>query len=262
MSDVRLRMRPSSSGYEADSLAWGCGLNGTHPEDGQVRPLVARRERPRDTEWANRAGEGAVPCHPWDNSGTLRLHVPASSCSRGYTLNRQRLETNARELEAALQLVRKAAHSPELQADTGHGLVDIVTRYAQTFLLLQRYDEGLLTEPPGQRGGTLPTLAEARAALTRLKAELLARGEATDLFAQERGEAFAALLGNLDQSVLGEPAYPSVETKAAHLLYFIIKNHPFADGNKRSGAFLFVDFLKPSRMPMWNAPTAARGMTG
>lgn len=50
-------------------------------------------------------------------------------------------------------------------------------------------------------------------------------------------------VGNLDQSVFGEPAYPSVESKAAHLLYFIIKNHPFADGNKRSGAFLFVDFL-------------------
>ena len=168
----------------------------------------------------------------------LREHL-----TRGYTLNRQRLETNARELETALLLVRKAAHSPELLADTGRGLVDIVTRYAQTFLLLQRYDEGLLTEPPEQRGGTLPTLAEARAALTRLKAELMARGEATDLFAQERGEAFEALLGNLDQSVLGEPAYPSVEAKAAHLLYFVIKNHPFSDGNKRSGAFLFVDFL-------------------
>ena len=168
----------------------------------------------------------------------LREHL-----TQGYTLNRQRLEANARELEAALLLVRKAAQSPELLADTGRGLVDIVTRYAQTFLLLQRYDEGLLTEPPEQRGGKLPTPAEARAALTRLKADLMARGEATDLFARERGDAFDALLGNLDQSVFGEPAYPSVEAKAAHLLYFVIKNHPFADGNKRSGAFLFVDFL-------------------
>ena len=56
-------------------------------------------------------------------------------------------------------------------------------------------------------------------------------------------DGLAALLGNLDQTAFGEPAYPSVETKAAHLLYFVIKNHPFADGNKRSGAFLFVDFL-------------------
>jgi len=168
----------------------------------------------------------------------LREHL-----TQGYTLNRQRLETNARELEAALLLVKKAAQSPELLADTGRGLVDIVTRYAQTFLLLQRYDEGLLTEPPEQRGGTLPTPAEARAALAQLKADLMARDEATDLFARERGDAFDALLGNLDQSVFGEPAYPSIEAKAAHLLYFVIKNHPFSDGNKRSGAFLFVDFL-------------------
>ena len=168
----------------------------------------------------------------------LREHL-----TQGYTLNHQRLEANARELEAALQLVKKAAQSPELLADTGRGLVDIVTRYAQTFLLLQRYDEGLLTEPPEQRGGSLPTLAEARQALARLKVDLMTRGEATDLFVQERGDAFEALLGNLDQTVFGKPAYPSVEAKAAHLLYFVIKNHPFSDGNKRSGAFLFVDFL-------------------
>ncbi len=168
----------------------------------------------------------------------LREHL-----TQGYTLNRQRFEINARELEAALQLVRKAARSPELQADMGRGLVDIVTRYTQTFVLLQRYDEGLLTEPTTTPGGTLFTLAEARAALAGLKADLMARGEASALFAQEREEAFESLLGNLDQSVFGEPAYPSVESKAAHLLYFVIKNHPFADGNKRSGAFLFVDFL-------------------
>ena len=89
----------------------------------------------------------------------------------------------------------------------------------------------------------MPTLAEAQAAIARLKADLVARGEASDLFGRERGDAFAALLGNLDQSAFGEPVYPTVEGKAAHLLYFVIKNHPFADGNKRSGAFLFVDFL-------------------
>jgi prophage maintenance system killer protein len=168
----------------------------------------------------------------------LREHL-----THGYTLNHQRLEANAAELHAALELVRKAARTPELSADTGRGLVDIVTRYAHTFLWLQRYDEGLLTEPPSQPGGTLPSTEQARSALARLKADLMQRGEATDLFARERGDGLEALLGNLDQTVFGEPAYPSVEAKAAHLLYFVIKNHPFADGNKRSGAFLFVDFL-------------------
>ncbi|HGY5237021.1 TPA: RhuM family protein [Aeromonas salmonicida subsp. pectinolytica] len=162
---------------------------------------------------------------------------------QGYTLNQQRFEANARELEAALSLIKKAAQTPMLVAETGRGLVDIVTRYAQTFLLLQRYDEGLLTEPPTVAGGVLPAPEEARLALAVLKRDLMARGEATDLFARERGDGLAALLGNLDQSVFGEAAYPSIEAKAAHLLYFVIKNHPFADGNKRSGAFLFVDFL-------------------
>ena len=169
---------------------------------------------------------------------TLREHL-----TQGWTLNRQRFEENARELEAALTLVRKAAQSPALDTDSGRGLVDIVSRYAQTFLLLQRYDEGLLTDPQAQAGGTLPSLEEARAGLDSLKGELIVRGEATELFARDRGDGLASLLGNLDQSVFGEPAYPSVEAKAAHLLYFVIKNHPFSDGNKRSAAFLFVDFL-------------------
>jgi len=171
-------------------------------------------------------------------TGVLREHL-----TRGYTLNRQRFEQNAADLEAALQLVRKAAAGETLTLDQGRGLVDVIARYTQTFLWLQRYDEGLLAEPTGSPGGVLPTLAVAREGISRLKADLMARKEATDLFGRERGDAFEALLGNLEQSVFGEPAYPTIETKAAHLLYFVIKNHPFSDGNKRSGAFLFVDFL-------------------
>lgn len=163
--------------------------------------------------------------------------------TQGYTLNRERFEANARELEAALELVRKTARTPELGEAGGRGLVEIVSRYTQTFLWLQRYDEGLLTEPTGSPGGELPDAAQARRQLAELKTQLMARGEASELFARERGDGLAALLGNLEQSVFGEPAYPSLESKAAHLLYFVVKNHPFADGNKRSGAYLFVDFL-------------------
>ncbi|EWH03043.1 hypothetical protein [Halomonas sp. BC04] len=73
-----------------------------------------------------------------------------------------------------MALVRKTAGSPALDTSSGRGLIDIVTRYAQTFLLLQRYDEGLLTEPHAQAGGQLPTVEEARTALTSLKVELMA----------------------------------------------------------------------------------------
>jgi prophage maintenance system killer protein len=169
---------------------------------------------------------------------TLKEHL-----TRGYTLNRQRFEENARELETALQLVRKAAAGEALTTDQGRGLVDVIARYTQTFLLLQRYDEGLLTEPKGIAGGLLPSVTDARAAITTLKNDLIARKEAGQLFGQEREAGLAAILGNLHQTAFGEPAYPSIESKAAHLLYFVIKNHPFSDGNKRIGSLLFVDFL-------------------
>lgn len=171
-------------------------------------------------------------------TGILRQHL-----LRGYTLNQKRFEDNAHELEKALLLIRKTAESPALSTESGKGLVDVVTRYTRTFLWLQRYDEGLLTEPSGQEGGVLPTLEEARQSIALLRADLINRGEAGNLFGQERGDSFLSILGNLDQSVFGQPAYPTVEAKAAHLLYFVIKNHPFSDGNKRSAALLFLDFL-------------------
>lgn len=145
---------------------------------------------------------------------TLKEHL-----TRGYTLNRQRLEQNARELEMALQLVRKAAAGEALTTDQGRGLVDVIARYTQTFLLLQRYDEGLLTEPKGTPGGELPPLTGARKAIADLKHNLMARHEAGALFGQERDAGLESIFRNLEQSVFGEPAYPSIESKAASALF-------------------------------------------
>ena len=169
---------------------------------------------------------------------TLKQHL-----LQGYTINRQRFEQNAHELEQALLLINKAIQTPSLTTQTGKGLVDIISRYTQTFLWLQRYDEGLLTEPAGQAGGDLADLNDALSALNELKLQLIAREEATELFARLRSDGLSAIWGNLQQTIFGEPAYATIESKAAHLLYFVVKNHPFVDGNKRSGAFLFVDFL-------------------
>ena len=163
---------------------------------------------------------------------------------QGYSINQHRFDQNAAELQQALALIQKVAQSPVMATDMGRGLVDIISRYTQTFLWLQRYDEGLLEEPAGQSGGRLTKPKDAMAALVELKQQLIVRGEASELFANPgNADGLAAIFGNLDQSVLGEPAYPTIESKAAHLLYFVVKNHPFIDGNKRSGAFLFVDFL-------------------
>ncbi|PCI58516.1 MAG: hypothetical protein COB35_13665 [Gammaproteobacteria bacterium] len=168
---------------------------------------------------------------------TLKQHL-----LQGYSLNQQRLTENANELEKALQLVKRAADLPQ-NSEFGAGLVDIITSYTQTFLWLQQYDEGLLTTPNGEQGGNLTPLTDAKQAINQLKTNLMAKGEASNLFANERGDGLAAIWGALEQTVFGEPAYPSIESKAAHLLYFVVKNHTFSDGNKRTAAFLFVDFL-------------------
>lgn len=162
---------------------------------------------------------------------------------KGYTIDHARFESNAQELEAALKLVQKSIQSSELTLSSSKGIVDIISRYTHTFLWLQRYDEGLLIEPQGTEGGLLPNPTEAQLALEELKMDLIAKQQATSLFAQPRGDGLESIFGNLEQTVFGEPAYPSLESKAAHLLYFVVKNHPFSDGNKRSAAFLFVDFL-------------------
>jgi hypothetical protein len=121
---------------------------------------------------------------------------------KGYTLNQQRFEQNAAELEQALALIKKAAQSPELATDSGRGLVEIVSRYTQTFLWLQRYDEGLLEEPEGQAGGSLPSPIEAMQALAALKQQLIERGEATELFANPRDDGLASIFGNLDRKCI------------------------------------------------------------
>jgi len=88
------------------------------------------------------------------------------------------------------------------------------------------------------------TRTEARAAIALLVKDLIAKGEATELVGNEKDDSFAGVLGSVVQSFGGEYLYPSIEAQAAHLLYFIIKNHPFSDGNKRIGAFMFIWFLQ------------------
>lgn len=107
---------------------------------------------------------------------------------KGYALNQKRLQQNAVELEQALALIQKTARSAELTLASGRGLVDIVSRYDQTFLWLQQYDEGLLNEPQTQQGGILPTVSEARLALQKFKQQLIEKGEASDLFGRERDD--------------------------------------------------------------------------
>jgi prophage maintenance system killer protein len=164
---------------------------------------------------------------------------------QGYTLNQKRLQqTGYSELESAISLVSRAIGRKEPDLAEAKGLLDVITRYAKSWLLLQQYDEDRLLVPG--KGDIVPAslrYAEAGKAIDALKKDLKAKGAASDLFGKERGDSLEGILGTLDQTFGGQALYPSVEAKAAHLLYFIIKDHPFIDGNKRIGSLLFILFL-------------------
>ena len=167
---------------------------------------------------------------------------------KGYSLNQKRLQERQalgfKELESAIELVRSVSGGKALTGDEGKGLLDVITRYAKSWLLLQQYDEDRLLVP-GKSDVVPATLgyAEAGAAIAALKKDLRAKGAASDLFGSEGGDLLEGILGALDQTFGGQMLYPNVEAKAAHLLYFVIKDHPFIDGNKRIGSLLFILFL-------------------
>jgi prophage maintenance system killer protein len=173
---------------------------------------------------------------------TLRDHL-----LRGYTLHERRLaERGLAEAEQAIALLARTLTSQALVTDEGRAVLEVVQSYSRSWRWLLEYDEGRLSEQPRRAIAPIAalTLPEARAAAARLREELLARGEAGPLFGQERGEALAAILAAIEQTFDGQPLYPSVQARAAHLLYFVIKDHPFGDGNKRIGALLFLEYLR------------------
>ena len=166
---------------------------------------------------------------------------------QGYALNTQRLQAqqeNIQQLERTLTLFQQnlieQASLPEAR-----GLVSVISGYARTFVLLNQFDSERL--PLGDFATTIRYEIqedEALAGIAALKADLIAKGEASELFGNQKDDSFAGVLGNIVQSFGGQFLYPSIEEQGAHLLYFVIKNHPFSDGNKRIGAFMFIWFLQ------------------
>ncbi len=171
---------------------------------------------------------------------TLKDHLV-----RGYTLNERRLRERGIEMEQAVQLLSRTLTRHELVTEEGRGVLDVITRYAKSWLLLKEYDDNTLSVPERRRPARVAIdYARARENINILKARLVEKGEASNLFGQERTEQLVGILGAIEQTFGGDPLYPSIEEKAAHLLYFVIKDHPFADGNKRIGSFLFILFLR------------------
>ncbi len=162
---------------------------------------------------------------------------------QGYTINKKRIAQNYQKFMQAVANV-KALLPANNQIKT-EDVLELIRAFATTWASLDAYDKNTLPNSGNTQKDIAITLDELTYALKNFKQELISKKQATDIFGQERTkDALQGILGNVFQSAFGQDVYPTTEEKAAHLLYFIVKNHPFVDGNKRSGAFTFVWFLR------------------
>jgi prophage maintenance system killer protein len=165
----------------------------------------------------------------------LRDHI-----LKGYTVNLRRLE----ELKQTIKLASIVADQRTLNGDEAAAILRVLRDYAFALNVLDDYDHGRVPQPEGKLQEAEPICPdEAR----RLVAVLRERFGGSDLFGHEKDSSLAGSLAAIFQTAGGKPVYPSTEEKAAHLLYFLVKNHPFTDGNKRIGAALFLRFLEKNR---------------
>ena len=163
---------------------------------------------------------------------------------KGYAMNQKRLD----ELGRMVQLIEQSGKTETLQLQEAKGLLEILGNYTKSFVLLNQYDSHNLQAGKLSENITYEIeYDEAKSAVTELKKQLIAKKEATELFGNEKDESFKSSLRSIVQTFGGQYLYPSIEEQAAHLLYFVIKNHSFSDGNKRIGAFLFVWFLEKNK---------------
>lgn len=179
----------------------------------------------------------AIQFRKWATQ-TLRKYI-----TNGYALSPQGIKNN---YEAFLVAVEETKHLlPSNENVTSNDTLDLIKLFASTWFSLDAYDKSNLPVRGVDKRSVEIHTDELSKELERLKADLVARGQATKLFSQEKHLGnLDGIVGSIFQTFDGNDLYPSVEEKAAHLLYFIIKNHPFNDGNKRSGAFAFVWFLQ------------------
>lgn len=163
---------------------------------------------------------------------------------QGYSINQKRLD----ELGKMVQLIAKTAASDEVQLSEAKGLLEILGNYTKSFSLLSQYDNQQLRTGALSKNITYEIeYNEAIGAVLELRKQLVLKNQASNLFGNEKDESFRSSLKTIVQTFDGEYVYPSIEEQAAHLLYFVIKNHSFTDGNKRIGAFLFVWFLEKNK---------------
>lgn len=198
----------------------------------------------------------ATKFRQWATS-ILKSHI-----TDGFTINKSRITTNYADFMKAVELVRVLAPA-DSNVDT-ESVLELVQLFADTWFSLDAYDKEALAPGKVNKKKVKLTADEFLSNVVVLKTELLRKGEASENFAQERNrEAVEGIIGNVMQSFGGAEVYPTIEEKAAHLMYFFIKNHPFVDGNKRTGAYALVWFLRKMKVLDTNrlTPTALTALT-
>ena len=173
------------------------------------------------------------------------IHGMAINTERIKKLNDNRLVDLTKKISFIQDTIRKR----QLDQSEVDSLLSVIRDYANSWTFLQKYDEGDLSlQRSSAKEKTHLEYVFVREAIDELTKKLLAKGEAGDLFGNERDQTFKGILLGIYQSFGGKEVYSSLEEKAAHLLYFIIKDHPFSDGNKRIGSFLFILFLELNKI--------------
>jgi prophage maintenance system killer protein len=141
-------------------------------------------------------------------------------------------------MQRAVELLSRTLEQQQLLTDTGKDVLQVITDYAYALATLDRYDHGTLAvEATSGPAGYVLEYAEAITIVQSMK------GEFDGLFGLEKDQGFKSALGAIYQTFDGKDLYPSIEEKAANLLYFTVKNHAFSDGNKRIGAAIFIYFI-------------------
>lgn len=164
---------------------------------------------------------------------------------KGYAINERRLQEKGVEFEQVIGLLSQTLANQSLVSDEGQAVLNVVQDYARSWSLLQAYDEQSLQANPHKQSEMISLeMEQVWSAIAQLKQTLMEKGEATELFGNPRNEGLTSAVATIEQGFGDELFYPNVASRAANLLYFVIKNHPLTDGNKRTGSFLFLWYLR------------------
>ena len=164
---------------------------------------------------------------------------------KGYTINQRRLlaqRSKFKELQTTIDYLENQAKHDLLRGQ-GLELLALIKDYTKSLDLLEQYDNKKIVSKRGKKESRTLTISFAENVIEKVKNSLTESGKALGVFGVDTGKKLESIIKNLNQTFSGSDLYPTFEDKSANLLYLIIKDHPFLDGNKRIASVLFVSFL-------------------